>query len=101
MFCACTFEPDHQGHLELQLPAGLGDAVGDDGAVDNPTKDVDEDRLNLLREKKKRKSETVKTGLEKKNNSVRTLKSICAGDEKCKHFTRTFGTIARGFVQSM
>lgn len=44
-----TFQPDHQGHLQLQLPTGLGDSVGDDGAVDNPAKNVHQDGLHLQR----------------------------------------------------
>lgn len=42
-----TFQPDHQRHLELQLSTGLGDAVGDDGTVDDPAKDVDQDGFDL------------------------------------------------------
>jgi len=42
-----TFEPDHQRHLQLQLSARLGDAVGDDGAVDDAAEDVDQDGLDL------------------------------------------------------
>lgn len=45
--CIPTFKPDHQRHLQLQLSTGLGDAVGDDGTVDDPTKDVDQDGFNL------------------------------------------------------
>ena len=45
--CILTFKPDHQWHLQLQLSTGLGDAVGDDGTVDDPAEDVDEDGLNL------------------------------------------------------
>lgn len=42
-----TFQPDHQRHLQLQLSTGLSDAVGDDGAVDDPAKDVDQDGFDL------------------------------------------------------
>lgn len=45
--CVPTFQPDHQGHLQPQLSAGLGDAVGDDGTVDDPAEDVDQDCLDL------------------------------------------------------
>lgn len=42
-----TFQSHHQGHLQLQLSTGLGDAVGNDGTVDDPPKDVDQDGFNL------------------------------------------------------
>ena len=42
-----TFKSDHQGHLEFQLPAGFGDPIGNDGTVDNSTKDIDEDSFHL------------------------------------------------------
>lgn len=50
--CQCTrycftFEPDHQRDLELQLSTGFGDAVGNDGTVDNTSKDVDQDGFDL------------------------------------------------------
>lgn len=46
--CVCfTFKPDHQWYLELQLSTGFGDAIGNDGTVDNAPKDVDKDGLNL------------------------------------------------------
>lgn len=49
--CFLTFKPDHQRHLELQFPTGLGDTVGNDGAVDNTSKDVHQDGLNLKTER--------------------------------------------------
>lgn len=42
-----TFEPDHQGNLELQFSAGFGDAVSNDGTVNNPSEDVYQDGLHL------------------------------------------------------
>lgn len=51
--CFATFKPDNQWHFQLQLPTGLGDAIGDDRTVDDPTKDVDKDGLHL-RQKRQR-----------------------------------------------
>lgn len=45
--CCFTFQPDHQRHFELQLSASFGDAVGNDGTINNAPKDVDQDGFNL------------------------------------------------------
>lgn len=48
-----TFQPDNQGHLELQLSAGLCDAIRDDGTVHNPAKNIHQDGLHLKGEKER------------------------------------------------
>lgn len=45
--CCFTFQPDHQRHFELQLSASFGDAVGNDGTINNAPKNVDQDGFNL------------------------------------------------------
>lgn len=49
--CECvyvlTFKPDDQWHFQLQLTTGLGDTIGNNGTVDNSTKNVDQDGLYL------------------------------------------------------
>lgn len=42
-----TFQTHNQRHLQFQLPAGLGDAVGDDGTVHDAPKDVHQYGLHL------------------------------------------------------
>lgn len=42
-----TFKTHNQRHLQFQLPASLGDAVGDDGTVHNAPEDVHQDGLHL------------------------------------------------------
>lgn len=49
-----TFEPDHQGNLELQFSAGFGDAISNDGTVNNTSKDVHQDGLYLNTENKRK-----------------------------------------------
>ena len=42
-----TFQTDHQGKLEVDGLASVGDAVGDGCTVNDATKDVDQDGLHL------------------------------------------------------
>lgn len=48
-----TFQPDNQGHLELQLSAGFSDAVSDDSTVHDPAKNIHQDGLHLKKETKR------------------------------------------------
>ena len=62
MFLCFTFKPDHQRYLELQLSTGFGDAVGNDGTVDDPPKDVHQDGFNLWDRMTKQSGGDLETG---------------------------------------
>lgn len=83
-----TFKPDHQRHLQLQLSTGLGDAVGDDGTVDDPTEDVDQDGLNLW-----------KKGMNKCLNSV--LETLLWTKSKLNNVMVIYYPVETGIVQKM
>jgi hypothetical protein len=46
-YAKVTFKSDYQRHLEFKLTAGLSDPIGNDGTVDNTTKNIDKDGFNL------------------------------------------------------
>merc|ERR1719219_2790485 len=44
----CSFQANNKRDLQLNRLAGVNDSISDGGAVDNPTKHVDQDGLHLV-----------------------------------------------------